>query len=50
MYFSPLLAAISTILLGITLYSFQKIGLLNHSLNNFDNFALSSIDKVTIGT
>ena len=50
--FYSLATAISTILLGITLYSFQKIGLLNplSSLNNFDNFTLSSDNKVTIGT
>ena len=49
MYFSLLLTAISTILFGITLYSFQQIGLLNPPLNNFDNFTLYSDDKVTTG-
>ena len=49
MYFSSLIAAVSTILLGITSYSFQWIGLLNPSLNYFDNFTLSSDDKVTVG-
>ena len=48
MYLSSLLAAISTILLGITLYLFQHIGLSNPSLNNFYNFTFSSDDKVTI--
>ena len=50
MYFSSLTSSISIILLGVTFYSFQGIGLLNPSFNNFDSFELSSTDKVTIGT
>ena len=50
MHFSPLLAAISTNILSITLHLSQQIDILNPSLNNFDNFVLSSADKVTIGT
>ena len=49
MYFSSLLAAVSTTLLSITFYLFQKIDLLNPSLDSFENFVLSSADKVTIG-
>ena len=45
-----ILSLISTILLGVTLYSFQKIDLLNPLFNSFDNLELSSVDKVTIGT
>ena len=33
---------------AITLYALQQTGILNPSLNSFDNFALSSVDKVTI--
>ena len=50
MYFSSLLAAISTNLFGITLYLFQQTRFLNPSPNSFDNFALPSAHKVTIGT
>ena len=50
MYFTSLTAASSNVLLGITLYSSHKIGLLNPSFNSFVNLELSSIDKVTIGT
>ena len=50
MYFISLTAAISTTLLGVTLYSFQYIGLLNPSFNSFVNLELYFIDKVTIGT
>ena len=49
MYFSSLLFVIYSILLSITLYAFQYTVLLNLSLNNFNNFTLSSADKVTIG-
>ena len=50
MYFSSLTAAISTVLLGVTLCSFQYIGLLNPSFNSFVNSELSSTDKVILGT
>ena len=40
----------SYVLFGTSLHLFQQIGPLNPSPNNFDNFILSSADKVTIGT
>ena len=35
---------------AITLYAFHETGFLNPSLNSFDRFALSSVNKVTTGT
>ena len=50
MYFSSLALLMLTTLLLITLYLFQQTDFLNPLINSFDNFTLSSADKVTIET